>query len=147
MGMDTWVWLILAVVFLITEAATTALISIWFAVGALAGLVASIFTDSLPVQILVFALVSAVTLAIMVPTLAKRRANKKPPVTNGSQLAVGKRGVVLKAILPGEIGRVRVDGLDWQAKSDAALPEGTRCEVTAAEGAILTVAAVQPVKA
>ena len=43
MGMDTWVWLILAVVFLIAEAATTALISIWFAVGALAGRVASRF--------------------------------------------------------------------------------------------------------
>ena len=147
MGMDTWVWLILAVVFLIAEAATTALISIWFAVGALAGLVASIFTDSLPVQILVFALVSAVTLAIMVPTLAKRRANKKPPVTNGSQLAVGKRGVVLKAIVPGSIGRVRVDGLDWQATADSPLPEGAPCQVTAAEGAVLTVAAVEPAKA
>lgn len=147
MGMDLWIWLILIVVFIVAEAATTALISVWFAVGAAAAMIVSIFTDSLPVQIAVFAVVSAVVLAIMVPTLARRRAGKKPPVTNGAQLAVGKRGVVLQAILPGEIGRVRVDGLDWQAKSDAALPQGARCQVVAADGAVLTVAAVETANA
>lgn len=146
MGVDTWIWLALAIVFVVAEAATTALISVWFAVGALAALAASIFTDSPVIQIIVFALVSAATLAVMVPVLARRRANKKPPVTNGSQLAVGKRGVVLKAILPGEIGRVRVDGLDWQAKAESALPQGTRCQVVAADGAVLTVAAVEPAR-
>ena len=139
MGMDTWIWLILCIVFIVAEAATTALISVWFAVGAAAALVASIFTNSPVVQ--------AVTLAVMVPTLVKRRASKKPPVTNGSQLTVGKRGVVLKAIVPGSIGRVRVDGLDWQATADSPLPEGAPCQVTAAEGAVLTVAAVEPAKA
>lgn len=143
MGMDTWIWLILIVVFLVAEAATTALISLWFAVGALAALIVSIFTNLFAVQIVVFAVVSAITLAIMVPLLAKRRANQKPPVTNGAQLVLGKRGVVLKAILPGEIGRVRVDGLDWQARADVALPEGSRCQVTAADGAVLTVTAAE----
>ena len=143
MGMDTWIWLILIVVFLVAEAATTALISLWFAVGALAALIVSIFTNLFAVQIVVFAVVSAITLAIMVPLLAKRRANQKPPVTNGAQLVLGKRGVVLKAILPGEVGRVRVDGLDWQARADVALPEGSRCQVTAADGAVLTVTAAE----
>ena len=43
------------------------------------------------VQFVVFALVSAVTLAVMVPTLVKRRASKKPPVTNGSQRVQEKK--------------------------------------------------------
>ena len=139
--MDSIIWLIAVIVFVAAEAATTALISVWFAVGAAVALIVSLFTNSLPVQFLVFAVVSAVTLAIMVPTLAARRRNKKAPVTNGSALSVGKRGVVLQAILPGEIGRVRVDGLDWQARAEEALPQGTRCLVTAADGAILTVCA------
>ena len=143
MGMDTLIWLVLTIVFVVAEAATTALISIWFAIGASAAMVASLFTDSAIVQFAVFAVVSAVILAVMIPTLAKRRAASKPPVTNGSQLVVGKRGVVLKAVVPGSIGRVRVDGLDWQAKSQTALPEGAACEVTAADGAVLTVASVQ----
>ena len=96
---------------------------------------------SLPLQFLVFALVSAVTLAIMVPMLASRRKGKKTPVTNGPALSVGKRGVVLQAILPGEIGRVRVDGLDWQARAAEALPQGSRCQVLSAEGNVLTVQA------
>lgn len=139
--MDSLIWLVAAIVFLVAEAATTALISIWFAVGAAVALIVSLFTDSLPLQFLVFVLVSAVTLAVMVPTLVARRRNKKTPVTNGPELSVGKRGVVLQAILPGELGRVRVDGLDWQAKADVALPQGSRCRVVAADGNVLTVSA------
>lgn len=140
--MDSILWLIAVIVFVAAEAATTALISIWFAVGAAVALIVSLFTASLPLQFLVFALVSAVTLAIMVPMLASRRKGKKTPVTNGPALSVGKRGVVLQAILPGEIGRVRVDGLDWQARAAEALPQGTRCQVLFAEGNVLTVQAV-----
>lgn len=139
--MDSILWLIAVIVFLAAEAVTTALISIWFAAGAAVALVVSLFTSSLPLQFLIFALVSAVTLAIMVPTLAARRRHKKAPVTNGSALSVGKRGVVLQAIVPGETGRVRVDGLDWQARAAEALPQGTRCQVTAADGNVLTVCA------
>ena len=61
----------------------------------------------------------------------------------GARLSVGKRGIVLLAILPGEIGRVRVDGLDWQARADAALPKGARVEVTDVDGGVLVVHAVQ----
>ena len=67
-------WLIAAIVFVGVEAATTALVSVWFAVGAVAALVASLFTQSLGVQLVVFAVVSAIALAVMVPALAKRRA-------------------------------------------------------------------------
>ena len=79
--MDSILWLIAVIVFVAAEAATTALISIWFAVGAAVALIVSLFTASLPLQFLVFALVSAVTLAIMVPMLASRRKGKKTPVT------------------------------------------------------------------
>ena len=75
-------WAAAIVVFAIAEAATTALVSIWFAVGAAAAMVASIFTASLGVQCAVFAVVSAVTLTVMLPLLAKRRTMRQPPITN-----------------------------------------------------------------
>ena len=103
-------WAAAIVVFAIAEAATTALVSIWFAVGAAAAMVASIFTASLGVQCAVFAVVSAVTLAVMLPLLAKRRTMRQPPITNGSPLTIGSRGIVLREIPQGDIGRVRVDG-------------------------------------
>ena len=142
MWFDTILWLVAIVAFIAVEAATTALVSVWFAVGAAAAMVVSLFTVSFGWQLLVFAVVSAVTLALMVPGLLRRRGHAQPPVTNGSPLTIGKQGVVLTAIEPGLPGRVRVDGLDWQAKSDAALAPDTRIVVNDVDGAILIVSPV-----
>ena len=142
MPFDTTLWLVALIVFVGIEAATTALVSIWFAVGALAAMILSFFTESVSWQMAVFAVVSGVTLAVMLPTLAKRRKQNRPPVTNGSPLTIGKQGVVLVDIEPGLPGRVRVDGLDWQARAEVTLPQGTRCKVVAVDGAILIVAPV-----
>lgn len=133
-------WAAAIVVFAIAEAATTALVSIWFAVGAAAAMVASIFTASLGVQCAVF----AVALAVMLPLLAKRRTMRQPPITNGSPLTIGSRGIVLREIPQGDIGRVRVDGLDWQARTvdGTPLPKDARCEVKNVDGAVLIVSAV-----
>lgn len=142
MSPDTLFWLIAVIAFVVLEASTTALVSIWFAVGAAAALIVSFFTQSLSVEAAVFAVVSAVALLLMVPTLAKRRKERKAPVTNGSPLTIGKQGVVLVDINPGYLGRVRVDGLDWQARADAAMPKGTPCRVLDVDGAILIVSPV-----
>lgn len=142
MSPDTLLWLIAVIAFVVLEASTTALVSIWFAVGAAAALITSFFTQSLSVEAAVFAVVSAITLIIMVPALAKRRKERKVPVTNGSPLTIGKQGVVLVDIKPGYLGRVRVDGLDWQARAELSMPEGTPCRVTDVDGAILIVCPV-----
>lgn len=143
MWLDSILWLVAVIAFVAVEAATTALVSVWFAVGAGVALVLSLFTQNLGVQFIVFAVVSAVCLAVMLPILAKHRKEHKAPVTNGSPLTIGKRGVVLAAINPGELGRVRVDGLDWQAKADEALPAGSKCYVRDVDGAVLIVAAAE----
>ncbi|MBQ7006550.1 MAG: NfeD family protein, partial [Oscillospiraceae bacterium] len=58
-----WVWLALAVVFAIVEVATTSIVSIWFALGSIAGLVAAwLAPDALWLQLVLFIAVSAVTL-------------------------------------------------------------------------------------
>lgn len=142
MSVDTLFWLIAVIAFVVIEASTTALVSIWFAVGATAALISSFFTQSLSVEAAVFAIVSAIALIIMVPTLAKRRKERKAPVTNGSPLTIGKQGVVLVDIKPGYLGRVRVDGLDWQARAEAPMPQGTPCRVTEVDGAVLIVCPV-----
>ena len=130
MWFDTILWLAAIIAFIAVEAATTALVSVWFAVGAAAAMVVSLFTVSFGWQLLVFAVVSAVTLALMVPGLLHRRGHAQPPVTNGSPLTIGKQG------------RVRVDGLDWQARAGVPLAKGTRCQVTAVDGAVLIVVPV-----
>lgn len=135
-------WLIAVIAFVVLEAVTTALVSVWFAVGGVAALAVSFFTDSLPVQGAVFAVVSAIALGVMVPAMAKRRRQNQPPVTNGSPLTIGKQGYVLADIRPGYLGRVHVDGLDWQARADILMPKGAPCKVTDVDGAILIVCPV-----
>lgn len=135
-------WLIAVIAFVVLEAVTTALVSVWFAVGGVAALAVSFFTDSLPVQGAVFAVVSAIALGVMVPAMAKRRRKNQPPVTNGSPLTIGKQGYVLADIRPGYLGRVHVDGLDWQARADILMPKGAPCKVTDVDGAVLIVCPV-----
>ena len=142
MWFDTILWRVAIVAFIAVETATTALVSVWFAIGAAAAMFASFFTSSLGIQAAVFAVVSAVALAIMVPTLTRRRKEHKPPVTNGSPLTIGKQGIVLVAIEPGMPGRVRVDGLDWQARAEVAIPQGARICVADVDGAVLLVTPV-----
>ena len=59
MWFDTILWLVAIVAFVAVETATTALVSVWFAIGAAAAMFASFFTSSLGIQAAVFAVVSA----------------------------------------------------------------------------------------
>lgn len=47
MWFDTILWLVAIVAFIAVETATTALVSVWFAIGAAAAMFASFFTSSL----------------------------------------------------------------------------------------------------
>ena len=98
-------WAAAIVVFAIAEAATTALVSIWFAVGAAAAMVASIFTASLGVQCAVFAVVSAVTLTVMLPLLAKRRTMRQPSAAAALFCGKSRRGISAACVWMGWIGR------------------------------------------
>lgn len=131
-------WLIALALFVIVEAATVSLVSIWFAAGALAGLAASLFTNDLLYQLLAFALVSAAALAVTKPLVARMRA-RKPAAVLGLERNIGRRAVVVRPVQPGVPGRVRLDGVDWTAVCDTPLEEGGECVVTAVESSTLRV--------
>ena len=124
------VWLILLIAFVVVEALTVSLVSIWFAAGAVAALIVSGFTSSWLVQFAVFAVVSAVALA------ATRPLVKKP--TN-ADINVGRKAQVLVEVTPDVTGRVRLDGVDWNARSEQTIPAGSLCVVLSVDGATLTV--------
>jgi|ADurb_Total_1213_FD_contig_31_1398088_length_1496_multi_6_in_0_out_0_2 membrane protein implicated in regulation of membrane protease activity len=109
-------WIILVVVAVLLEAATMALVSIWFAAGALAAVVAAALGFPLWVQIAVFLIVSLVLLAATRPLLKKLMPDKYIP-TNG-ELDIGKKAVVIETVDNAKsTGRVKLDGVDWSADS------------------------------
>ncbi|MBD5102969.1 MAG: NfeD family protein [Subdoligranulum sp.] len=130
-------WLMLLIALIVFEAVTVNLVSIWFAVGAASAFVTSAFTDSGKVQFIVFVLVSVVALLITRP-LARRYQKERGESTNVGR-NVGRKGQVLVEISPNVPGRVRLDGVDWMARSETPIADGTLCEVLAVEGASLVV--------
>ena len=120
-------WLIAMVLFGVLEAVTVGLTSIWFAVGALAALIAASLGAFALVQVIVFLVVSFVTLLLVRP------------------LAIGREAVVTQAIdnLKGE-GQVNVSGAVWTARSqeEAPIPAGARVRVLRIEGVKVIVSPV-----
>lgn len=132
------IWIGVFVLALVVEGLTMQLVSIWFAVGALAGLIASFITDSLTAQCTLFVLVSLVLFLSTRPLVKKW--NKKPAVHTNADSVIGMEGVVKQEVntLLGT-GRVYVNGLSWAARSDVVIPIDTKITVLEMKGVTLTV--------
>ncbi len=136
-------WAVLLALFVVIEAVTANLVTIWFAVGALAALVVSLFTQDLLLQTLAFLLVSLAALAVTKPLVARARS-RKPAAPVELDRNLGRTAQTLESLVPGAVGRVRLDGVDWNAVCDQPLHAGSPCVVTAINGTTLTVAPLPP---
>ena len=110
----TLMWTVLIILFTVVEAATLGLTSIWFAVGALASLIASVMGFNIMTQVIVFIIVALVLLVYTRP-IAKKVLKIGHNKTNADAL-IGKTGFVTKIIQPHETGLVKVSGQIWTAK-------------------------------
>lgn len=108
-----FLWLAAVVGFLLLEASTFSMTSVWFAVGAAAALLTCLFTDSFRAQALVFIVVSILCLLAFRPLAAKLRQKITP--TNGDR-NLGREATVLTTVTADLPGRVRLDGVDWNAR-------------------------------
>ena len=110
-------WLIAMVVLLIIEAVVPGLISIWFALGALAALISALFHAPIWLQIVWFVAVSVLTLVLTRPLVRKYVNNRVTP-TN-ADMVIGKDAVVTERIdnLHAK-GAVLLDGKTWTARKD-----------------------------
>lgn len=132
---DTVIWFGLMVAFLVMEANTVSLVTLWFAVGALVALVASLLGGALWLQIVLFFVISLVLLAALAPFVRKVL---KPRVTSTNvDAVVGTRGYVTEDVdnlIP--TGRVKLGGMSWSARSEsgAMIPKDTEVQVVRIEG-------------
>ena len=110
-------WLIALVVFLVIEAATLGLATIWVAGGALVALIAAMCGAGIVIQFVLFLVVSLVLLFFTRP-LAVRFLNKDTLKTNVDRV-VGMEGVVTEEIsnLAGT-GKVSLGGNMWTARTE-----------------------------
>ena len=139
MSVDPIFWLLAAIGFVVLEAMTLNLVSIWFAVGSAAALLSCLVTGSFRVQAVVFIVVSILCLAAFKPLADKLRRKHTP--TNGDR-SLGREAKVLTPVSAGKTGRVRLDGVDWNARCATpgdTLTPGQSCRVAEIHSTLLIV--------
>ncbi len=135
---DAVLWIVLGVVFAIAEIFTTTLFLIMFAVGAFAAAGAAALGAPVEIQAVVFAIVSALTVLGVRPTLRRRStlaAGSEQPF--GVAAIEGSTALVLERV-DVDRGLVKIDGELWQARSyDATqvFDPGDRVQVIQVRGA------------
>ena len=136
-------WLVLMVVFLVVEAQSVTMVSLWFAAGALAALIAAMCGAQLWLQVVLFFGISILLLASLRP-LARKYFTPKITKTNVDSV-IGQRGLVTADIdnITAQ-GQVKLGTMEWTARSTSGekIPAGTLVRVDKIEGVKAFVTAV-----
>ena len=128
-------WALLAVGFLVLEACTVAMVSLWFAIGAAAALVLSLLGAAFWIQTAAFLVVSGVLLALLRPMMRKYVKITKTNVDS----VLGMEGLVTESIdNVAYQGQVKLGGMTWSARSTSGAPISV--------GSLVTVDRVEGVK-
>ena len=137
----SFAWLITFLVLTFIELITVNLVSIWFAIGAVAALISSYFTDNIYIQIIIFIVVSSISLILTRKIVSKLRGNDFEK-TNLDRV-IGKVGIVTEEITRLEPGEVKVDGKKWSAISTKKIDVGSKVEILSIDGVKLKVKEVK----
>ena len=131
------IWAVAIVVFLVIEALTVGVASIWFALGSICALIAALLGAPEWLQVAWFVVVSVVTLIFTRPVVKKYVHSKRQP-TNADRVIGMKASVREEIDNLAAKGSVVVDGKEWSARS----ADGEKI----ASGKIVTVLAIEGVK-
>lgn len=129
------VWLAALVIFLLAEAATVSVTSLWFAAGSLVALIVSLLNGPLWLQALLFVIVSGALLLLLRPLV--RRYLTPGLIRTNVDSVVGTTGLVTEDIdNVSARGRVKLGAMTWTARSTSGAPIGkdTRIRVDRVEG-------------
>lgn len=135
------VWIIVSIVCLILELSSGDFFILCFAIGSAAAAILAGCGASLTWQIIIFAVVSALSLLLVRPTLIKKLHKPHRERLSNAEAMIGQEGRVSDTIEAGGYGRVAIDGDDWKAQSadGASIKKGSRVRVVKMESIIAIV--------
>ncbi|TFU94703.1 NfeD family protein [Barnesiella sp. WM24] len=146
LAMSLWIiWLIAAAVLLVIELLTGLVATLCVAVGCLFAFVAALVGFGMETQLAVMAVGVILSFIFLVPFVNRIRKGKKSTRTDynsNMEALIGREGFLNHEIpADGGLGRLRIDGDDWQVRSHDGLPlaHGTKVRVTGYDSIILTV--------
>ena len=111
-------WIVLAIALAIGEAFTATFLLIMFSAGALAAAGAAALGGGLLLQVIVFALVSGLSMGAVRPIIVRhaRPAVETGETPIGVEALEGSHGTVLEEV-DADHGMIKIDGELWQARS------------------------------
>ncbi len=133
-------WILAIVAFVVIEASTSAVVSIWFAGGAVAGLIASMLGLGFGFQLFVFLFVSVV-LVVFLRKIAFKTIKGKKADTNLDRI-IGSEIVITEEVNNRlRTGAAFVGDVEWKVKSESGeiIEKDETVEVVAIEGVRLVV--------
>lgn len=129
------IWMIALIALVVGEAVTVGLTFIWFAIGALAALITAVLGGDAWLQIVIFLVVSGLSLVLVRPLGARFLKTSHSP-TNADRI-IGKNAVVTEMVdnMAGK-GQVNIAGQIWSAHSelDVIIPVGAEVKILRIEG-------------
>lgn len=138
---EVFIWLAILTFFLVAEAVTVQLTTIWFAGGALVAALAAGMGAEEWLQIILFLAVSLILLILARPVL-KKCLNNGMVRTNVNSL-MGQSAVVIQKIDNlAQTGQVRINDIEWLARTSddkEIIPEKTVVTITEVRGVKLIV--------
>lgn len=134
-------WLTLAFVLMIVELSSGDFVFTCFAIGALGSMVISLFSDSVWLQVMVFAICSALSLLFIRPPLTRWLQGKQQERISNADALIGRTGQLIEGIAPNGHGYVKIDGDQWKAitADNSPIAKGERVRIIARESLIVTV--------
>lgn len=133
------VWLIAIVAFIVLEAVTYQMLSIWFVIGAIGGLIASLLGADFWVQMTVFLALSVICFIAFRPLAVKKL---KPNFKTNADAVIGKKVTITKEVdNVNGTGEGKLDGMAWTVRTESGktLGVGDVAEVKRIEGVKLIV--------
>lgn len=142
--MEAWIiWTIVAALLIVVEVMSQMMWALCLGIGAIAAAVCAFFGVDLTWQITALAIASLAGYLLLLPMFNRWHARQNArEARTGMEALLGRKAVVTHEIKPGGLGRVRIDGDNWQVKapgSDVVIPAGAEVVVTSYDSIILDV--------
>ncbi len=138
--MNVYIWLVIAIIAIVAELATpSALVSIWFAVGAVVtALISNVIRHDV-LEILIFVIISAISFVTFRPMVMKY-VKIKVENTNADRL-IGYQGRLSEAISKEKWGALEISGIRYSvsSKNQEPIDQNQWVKVVALKGARLIV--------
>ena len=137
----SFMWMIIFIGLIVLELMTVNLITIWFAIGALASFILSFWVEEFVWQMVLFVVVSLISL-LLTKKFVKKVRGREIEATNLDRV-IGKIGIVTEEITKYQAGEVKVDGKKWTAVSTKKINVGSKVEILSIDGVKLNVKEVK----